>query len=160
VAGRASRSGSRKNAVDGDDSDASAQKHWDTTSDHGRTGGSGDTQPGRCDDRHQDSGRTTKTALQEASRQCSRAVVPGPGLRWRRARNWSRIRRNELMWRAGEGPLPAYRSQAVWRLLELATMSVIWGNSENIYSVRVLLLVTQSGHRGRRQDALPNLPAR
>jgi hypothetical protein len=26
-------------------------------------------------------------------------------------------------------------------------MSVIWGNSENIYSVRVLLLVTQSGRR-------------
>jgi hypothetical protein len=29
-------------------------------------------------------------------------------------------------------------------LLELATMSVIWDNSENIYSVIVLLLVTQS----------------
>jgi hypothetical protein len=25
-------------------------------------------------------------------------------------------------------------------------MSVIWGNSENIYSVRVLLLVTRFGH--------------
>ena len=60
--------------------------------------------------------------------------------------NWSRIPRNELMWRAGEGPLPAYRSQAVWRLLELATMSVIWGNSENIYSVRVLLLATRKRH--------------
>jgi hypothetical protein len=28
-------------------------------------------------------------------------------------------------------------------------MSVIWGNSENMYSVRVLLLVTQTGPRPR-----------
>jgi hypothetical protein len=29
---------------------------------------------------------------------------------------------------------------------QLATMSVIWDNSENIYSVRVLLLVTRTRH--------------
>ena len=38
-----------------------------------------------------------------------------------------------------------YRSQAVLGLLALATMSVIWDNSGNIYSVRILLPVTHSG---------------
>src|ERR1700757_4088904 len=97
-------------------------------SDQGLTGGSGDARPGRCD-RHHDSGRTTKKragSVHELSCQAQDCAGDERG-------NWSRIPRNELMWRAGEGPLPACRSQAVWRLLELATMSAIWGDSENIY---------------------------
>ena len=48
--------------------------------------------------------------------------------------------------RAGEGPCRHRRSQAVLGLLALATMSVIWDNPENIYSVRVLLPMTPSRH--------------
>jgi hypothetical protein len=51
--------------------------------------------------------------------------------------------------RAGEGPCRPSRSQAVLGLLALATMSVIWDNPENIYSVRVLLPMTRSGSRAR-----------
>ena len=105
MARRASRSGSRKNAVDGGDRAGSAQKHWDTMSDQGRTGGSGDARPGRCD-RHHDSGRTTKRPGRKRAGSVHELSCQAQDYAGDERGNWSRIPRNELMWRAGEGPLP------------------------------------------------------
>ena len=80
------------------------RNHGDT-SDHGRTRGSGDARPGRCD-RHHDSGGQQKRPCRKRAGSVHELSCQAQDCAGDERGNWSRIPRNELMWRAGEGPLP------------------------------------------------------